>query len=280
MALPGERQRDLGTSRTFCETTMKLSRIQKSFFMVIAKNASPVSVRLSPGGRMKSHKYDFRSRWLAFFGRVTIGLVVSSLAIGVFLIVPSAESSNRILVKKRPSSLILARQEQRTSAPERATQTRRSTNLVCSMNAFFSVDASDHALKKMGKIALEHIDGRGLLTCQNDQGFTTEYGIVADMDVEFQSGKTSSFAISAETQPFVIPREVSQIHDVYSIRNALTESANPLRLPASKPVILFRGREHDLLFEMNFTSRNQDLSTFKVNRLSLRFDDSAPDFID
>jgi hypothetical protein len=140
--------------------------------------------------------------------------------------------------------------------------------LVCSLSLFLSFDSND----VIGNVA--HIEGRGLTTCRNAQGFTTDAPVFADIDATVKgvvpSGE-SSFSINAST--FVIPREIGQINDVFDTRDfSWTDRTK------ADPTLVFRGRRNDLVLETKLTSATTQLSQIEIQSMRLRFDESAPDF--
>lgn len=144
---------------------------------------------------------------------------------------------------------------------------RASTNLTCQLSAFFSFDGSDN----IGDIL--KTEGRGLLNCKNDQGFSTELPVFADLDAKVVATLANSgeLSFSANSSAFVIPREVNQLQDHYDVRPFSWND------PASQtPALLFRGDKHDLVIEMKMNSSTQALNRIEITGLTLRFDDSAP----
>lgn len=144
---------------------------------------------------------------------------------------------------------------------------RASSNLTCQMSAFFSFDDSDN----VGSIL--KTEGRGLLSCKNDQGFLTEMPVYADLDARVVQSLANSgeLSFSANSSAFVIPREVSQLQDEYAVRPFSWNDPT-----ASTPSLLFRGDKHDLVIEMKLNSSTQALSRIEITKMNLRFDDSAP----
>ncbi|MES2855483.1 MAG: hypothetical protein V4692_06460 [Bdellovibrionota bacterium] len=144
---------------------------------------------------------------------------------------------------------------------------RQPSQLVCSLSMFFSFDADD----VVGNVV--HIEGRGLTTCKNDQGFSTEAPVFADLDAKIDGqlipGET---AFSANASTFVIPREIGQIADVYETRSF---SWNENK---AEPVAVLRGRKHDLVLELKLNSVTSTIELLNVEGVRIRFDDTAPDF--
>lgn len=143
-----------------------------------------------------------------------------------------------------------------------------STRLVCSMSAFFSVESGDAV------VPVSDLDGRGLISCTTDQGFSTEYPVLFDLKAELPPGvlKNGEITFSGNSSSFVVPRDIGQIEDSYRIR------VLDLEQRLNKPMTLvLRGKKHDLVIEMKFTSQIANQAPIKVRTLSLHFDDSAPD---
>ncbi|RYZ69120.1 MAG: hypothetical protein EOP05_15310 [Proteobacteria bacterium] len=145
---------------------------------------------------------------------------------------------------------------------------RGSTNLICSMSTFFSFDSSDN----VGDLIKS--EGRGLVNCKNDQGFATEVPVYADLEARVVQTmrNTGELSFSGNSAAFVIPRELGQLQDEYEVRPFSWND------PASQnPNVLFRGLQHDLVIEMKLSSSTQALSRIEVTRITLRFDETAPD---
>ncbi len=144
---------------------------------------------------------------------------------------------------------------------------RGSTDLTCQLSSFFSFDGSDNVGATL------RTEGRGLLTCKNDQGFTTELPVFADLEARVTQNIANSgeLSFSANSSAFIIPREVSQLQDRYDVRPFSWNDP-----ASSNPALLFRGDKHDLVIEMKLTSSTQALNRIEITRLNLRFDDSAP----
>lgn len=164
---------------------------------------------------------------------------------------------------------------------------RRTSQLICGLSLYFSADASErvYTLNQKTGVKETRLDGRGLLRCRNDQGFTAEYAILADLDVGLPpqvSGVVPQFSLAAESSAFVVPREVPQIEDTYAAREEFSAvltsrlSGGQGNLDA-KTSALFRGGKHDVVLDVAFISRGQGLEGLRALSLNLRFDDSAPD---
>jgi hypothetical protein len=155
---------------------------------------------------------------------------------------------------------------------------RRTSQLICTMSLLFSAEPGDRHLKRAS------LDGRGLLSCQNDQGFATEYPVRADMETSLPPASKSGpeqLAISADSSAFVIPREVFQLQDTYSVRGGIVSFATDIARPGreAKPTVLLRGQNHDLVIELGLKGRDQNLEGLKIMSLKLRFDNTAPDLL-
>lgn len=146
---------------------------------------------------------------------------------------------------------------------------RSQSSLMCTISAFFSTQPEN----RMGLAS--RIDGRGLLSCRNDQGFQTEAPVQLDLEAAWPSDLQSGgeIAFSGNTSVFVVPREISQIQDHYTVRE-FERDAKP---SSSVPAVLFKGRRHDVVIEMRLTSQTARLNDVRVKALGLRFDESAPD---
>lgn len=166
---------------------------------------------------------------------------------------------------------------------------KRSSELVCTMSLFFSVDPDERLLSgHTAANASTKLDGRGLMSCKNDQGFTSELPILADLEADLPSSLRvvntingedtvpTEVSFSANSSPFVIQREVNQIYDVYSVRTFSWDKA-----PANgEAALTFRGNRNDLVIGVKIASRSSNLNGLKVKSLRLSFDDQAPDLAD
>lgn len=148
-------------------------------------------------------------------------------------------------------------------------QTDRVSQLVCSVSAFFTMIPGDQVLPETT------LDGRGLLSCSNDQGFSTELPVlidfVAELPKSLQNGEEISFSGNSST--FVIPRDITQFEDIYEAR------AYSWAHQGDEPVLLLRGKNHDLVIELRLTSKTHALRDLKVTGFDLKLDESAPDLL-
>ena len=146
----------------------------------------------------------------------------------------------------------------------------RTSDLVCSLSAFFSTDPADRFATHV------RLDGRGLVSCRNDQGFSSEFPVVVDVEADVPEGllkKPGEVSFSGNTAPFVVPREAGQLQDEYEIRPyGWNQKMDP-----TSPEVLFRGRRHDLVIQMKLTSQTSALAGLNVTKLRLHFDETAPD---
>jgi hypothetical protein len=172
----------------------------------------------------------------------------------------------------------------RVGGQTRSSLERRASTLTCELSAFFSMDPAE-------QVGVEvTLDGRGLMTCRNDQGFSTEFPVMADLGVLVPKGtvQTSEFTLSANSESFIIPQDISQLQDTYSIHSATAENADratPTHLSLAPGAAAFNqplrldGKNHELVIELRLTTRSQPISGLRVTTLNIRFDDSAPDLI-
>lgn len=137
------------------------------------------------------------------------------------------------------------------------------SQMICTISTFFSIDANEQVSGTM------HIDGRGLASCKNAQGFTTEVPVFADLTVRAVGNwaNAGELSFSANSSAFVIPREIGQIQDKYVLK--------PLSGNNSK-TLLFEGSSHDLVIEEKLTTATDALQKIEITGMSLRFDESAP----
>ena len=163
----------------------------------------------------------------------------------------------------------------------------RTGEMVCNLSLFFSVDPEVRLDHQGG---LTTLDGRGLMSCKNDQGFTTELPVMADLEADLPkipSRGPASFtpdtgtadkspneiSFSGNSDRFVIPREVNQIYDVYDVRNFSWDRHES----KTEPSVLFRGSRNDLVVSLKLNSKTSNLQGLKVKSMRLSFDDKAPE---
>ncbi len=191
-------------------------------------------------------------------------------------LLPVSKSQATEVVGADVGSISLSTNSLGTSGPRERTSSyddRRVSSLICTMSSFFSIDPDEIVDSKAT------FDGRGLLSCRNDQGFTTELPVLVDVSAEFVGSQRAQgeIAVSGNSSPFVIPRDVNQLQDAYVIRSpavttvAATNEANDASL-------LLRGLRNDLVMELKLNSQASDLKALKITSLRLRFDETAPDF--
>jgi hypothetical protein len=150
----------------------------------------------------------------------------------------------------------------------------RVSELVCSMSAFFTINPEE-VFRSRAHI----LDGRGLIVCKNDQGFTTELPVMLEADLLVPDWPTShgDVAISLNTSPFVVPRETSQLQDVYLTKQFATFGETGGSDTHAEPQTLMRGLRHDLLIELKLTSKTSSIAGVRLTNLRLKIDDDAPD---
>ncbi len=157
-----------------------------------------------------------------------------------------------------------------TARTETNVQVNQSTEraLVCTLSSFFSFDRDD----LVGDTV--RIGGRGLLECRNDEGFSMEEPIVADLVAKVRGElPEGEIALSGNSSAFVIPRDQGQLQDLYRSRDfGWTAKMND-----KERKLVFRGVANDLVIELNLTSINSPLVELEVESLRLRYDDTAPD---
>ncbi len=157
-----------------------------------------------------------------------------------------------------------------SSNSEAQSPNTRTLPLVCTISGLFSFDGATVVNRSV--IA----EGRGLLSCRNDNGFATDYAIHGQLKMYVPEAvrDKGDIVISAESRAFVIPREIGQIQDFYHVRL----SPHALTANSFEPNLLFRGSRQDLAIEMKLTLHDPIMSEFDFRGLDLRFDDTAPDF--
>jgi len=231
-------------------------------------NKGGVSVRPSP--------VPFPGLLLAFslfFFTAPIAVSIASSITGLGTNNPKASPSRTAANVKIPS-------ETRTVA---ARADRRTEELVCTLSAFFSIGPENQFQRRAT------LDGRGLVSCQSSQGFTTELPILADLDVELPRGipaGSGEITVSANSSAFVVPRETVQLQDRYRVQenprarqggHARAPSSHVGRDETSRPTLLLRGKTHDLMIELELNSPNPFVAEMRIREMRLRSDDAAPD---
>ncbi|MEK7358155.1 MAG: hypothetical protein AAB250_17040 [Bdellovibrionota bacterium] len=147
------------------------------------------------------------------------------------------------------------------------TETNESKALVCTASFFFSFDR----FEVIGDTA--RVNGRGLLSCKNDEGFSLEEPVIGDLEVKVKGGlPEGEIALSGNTSTFVIPREPTQLQDLYRTR----DFAWTAKSAGGEQRLVFRGVTNDLVIDMRLTSNNAPNVEFEVETLRLRYDDAAP----
>ena len=150
----------------------------------------------------------------------------------------------------------------------RATANNRSTaQMICTVSSFFSIDSNEQV---NGTI---HIEGRGLASCKNDQGFTTEVPVFADLEAKAVGNwaNAGELSFSANSSSFIIPREIGQIQDRYTVKTFASDLADK-----TNPTVLFQGAQHDLVIDMKLSSATDAFQKIEMTGLTLRFDENAP----
>jgi hypothetical protein len=141
---------------------------------------------------------------------------------------------------------------------------RRTQQMSCTLSIFFSVQPENRMR------ITSHLDGRGLLTCNSGQGFSTEVPVMADLEATLPSDfkMISEIAVSGNSTVFTIPREISQIQDVYTVRDISNR--------ADSAPVLFRGKRNDIIMELKLSSQNSHAQSIQVKSMVVRFDETAP----
>lgn len=188
----------------------------------------------------------------------------SGLAVAFVLVSSVVNGQAPIRPARTAASVLLP-----SARGQNANESRRTSELVCDLSAFFSIDAADR-MKPTTKL-----DGRGLMSCQNEQGFTSEVPILADLEVELpkDAAPEGEVSLSGKSSTFVIPRDIAQLQDTYTPHQITRGPASV----ADDSQVLLRGRHHDLVIEMALTSQAQAAQKIHVKSMHLRFDDAAPD---
>lgn len=151
----------------------------------------------------------------------------------------------------------------------RELKSSRSTRgqMICTVSSFFSFDANDRVKDTV------LVEGRGLANCRNDQGYTLEFPVATTFEAVVTGSMVNAgeLSFSANTAPFVVSRELSQLQDRFEIRS-YSQTAST----AGATVILLRGTHHDLAMQMKLTTTTGAFENIQLRSLSVRFDENAP----
>lgn len=144
-------------------------------------------------------------------------------------------------------------------------QTERSS-LICRLSAFMTADREPNQDKPI------KFEGRGLLTCRNGGGFTSELPLQIELLANADLSKIpgTEIALSGNSSPFAIPRDVNQIQDSY--RPQFSTSGGE----GTNAKALLRGHRHDVLIELSFSSHLAPVRDLNVISMELSFDEKAP----
>jgi hypothetical protein len=139
--------------------------------------------------------------------------------------------------------------------------------LICTVSSFYSIDTNEQT---PGSIRIE---GRGLATCKNDQGVSNEIPVSSVITARAVGNwaNAGELTFSANSASFAIPRDLTQMQDVYEIKRYASDLND-----RSAPMALFSGTQQGLVIEMRFTSTTQALSKIELTSMALHFDESAP----
>lgn len=150
------------------------------------------------------------------------------------------------------------------------TETTVSKGLVCDASFFFSFDRNE----VIGDLV--RVNGRGLLACKNDHGFSMEEPVIGDLELQVDGElPEGEIALSGNTSAFVIPRDSAQLQDLYRTRDFSWTAAS---MGDDDAKFVFRGVANDLVIEMKLNSNDASVAPMLgVRSLRLYYDDSAPD---
>ena len=139
--------------------------------------------------------------------------------------------------------------------------------LICNISAFYSIDANAQVSDAL------QIEGRGLATCKNEQGFSTESPISVVISARALGSLTNAgeLSLSGNSSSFVIGRELSQMQDRYELKPFASDFNDK-----SSPTLLFVGQEHQVIIEMHFTSATQAVRKLEIVSMAIHFDETAP----
>jgi hypothetical protein len=152
-------------------------------------------------------------------------------------------------------------------SPRAAANGAVSQQLICTISAFFSVDSDEHLAGPL------QIEGRGLASCKNDQGFRTDLPVSLLLQARAVGDWTNAgeLSFSANSSSFVIPREIAQLQDSYRVKSFASDFSDP-----SSPTLLVEGTEHDLIMDVRLSSSTAALQRIEIAGFTLGFDETAP----
>jgi hypothetical protein len=147
------------------------------------------------------------------------------------------------------------------------TRSRATQQMICNVSAFYSIDANEQVSDVI------RIEGRGLATCKNDQGFATDVPVSTSMTARAVGNwaNAGELSFSANSSSFVVPRELAQMQDSYSIKPYASDLNDKFT-----PTVLFGGEQHGLIIEMKFSSATQAFQRISIQSMTIHFDESAP----
>jgi hypothetical protein len=148
-------------------------------------------------------------------------------------------------------------------------QGARASTWVCEMNVDFPMNESDRNEK------YSKINGRGIVSCHNDEGFSTEVPVVAELHWRLNSTNpslSSEPAVRVKTKPFVIGRDPDQIYDQYLVHM----NNGPSAAQDGQSTLLLKGRKNQLIMALTFAGSAEQLKALQVSDMQLSFDDHAP----
>lgn len=137
--------------------------------------------------------------------------------------------------------------------------------MICSVSSFFSVDSNEQVGDRI------KVEGRGLATCKNDQGFTTEVPIKTEIDAKVVGSwaNAGELSFSANSSSFILSREIGQLQDVYRVKLFASE--------IEKSRYFFEGTDHDVMMDVKLSSSTDALQKVQVQEMNIRIDENAPD---
>jgi len=148
-----------------------------------------------------------------------------------------------------------------------SSRAKTSHEMICTISAFFSIDSNEQIASSI------RIEGRGLATCKNDQGFSTDVPVSAVVNAKAMGSWSNAgeLSFSGNSASFVIPREIGQLQDTYSIKSFASDLNDK-----TSPTLLFEGAQHDLMIEMKLSSTTHAFEKIEITGMNLHFDEAAP----
>ncbi len=125
-------------------------------------------------------------------------------------------------------------------------------------------------------VAYRNLEGRGLIVCRNQQGFSTELAVTAKMKMKNDPTikiPTDESYLALSSQNFAVPRDLNHVFDHYQPRIIRPD------VPPGKEGEVVQGRNYGNLIQLGFTGPRAMIKQAANAELQLSYDSSAPNFL-